>query len=130
MERQLERAAAVRGIQTVSSGRGTSSHHHNPAIIICGKETTEDTGLCYGINLVYSGNFSANIEVGQTDLPRANIGVGGDDFCFTLAKDEAFSTPEAVLTYSENGLAGLSHRYHNIYRNNLCLGKYKIASSR
>jgi alpha-galactosidase len=141
MECQFERVPLMRGVQSVSSGRGTSSHHHNPGIILCGKDANEDHGDCYGFNLVYSGNFSANVETDQAGQVRVNIGLDYEDFCFNLQPrtegrqdrgsplqgGESFTTPEAVMCYSGDGFAPLSHRFHRIYRHNLCRGPYKLA---
>jgi alpha-galactosidase len=125
-ERQLERIPVMRGIQTVSSRRGASSHQHNPGIILCGKNTTEDYGGCYGFNLVYSGSFSANIETDQTGLTRVNMGLDYDGFSWTLAQGETFTAPELVMCYSGEGFAVLSHRFHRMYRHNLCRGPYRL----
>ena len=76
MERQFERVPVMHGVMEVGSRRGASSHHNNPFVILCGKETTEDFGPCYGTALVYSGNFSIEVEkdqMGQTrEIGRAS----------------------------------------------------------
>jgi alpha-galactosidase len=128
MERQFERIPVMRGIQSVFSQRGTSSHQHNPGIILCAKDAAEDHGGCYGFNLVYSGNFSASIETDQTGQTRVNMGLDYDGFCWTLAEGQSFFTPEVVMSYSDDGLAALFHRFHRIYRHNLCRGPYKLAA--
>jgi alpha-galactosidase len=127
MERQVERIPAMHGIQRVSSRRGTSSHQHNPGIILCAKDAAEDHGACYGFNLVYSGSFSADIETDQIGQTRVNMGLDYDGFCWTLAEGESFATPELVMCYSDEGFAALSHRFHRIYRHNLCRGPYRLA---
>ena len=63
MERQAERVSLMNGIQTVASTRGASSHQHNPFVILCDPSATEDSGECYGMMLVYSGNHKTEIEV-------------------------------------------------------------------
>jgi alpha-galactosidase len=127
MECQFERVPIMHGIHTVSSGRGASSHQHNPGIILCSKDTTEDFGECYGFNLVYSGNFAANVEVDQIGQTRVNMGLYYNNFCFSLREGDSFSTPETVMCFSGEGLAALSHRFHRIYRHNLCRGPYKLS---
>jgi alpha-galactosidase len=127
MERQMERVPLMRGIQTVSSSRGASSHQHNPAVILCEKDASEDHGGCYGFNLVYSGSFAANIEQDQTGQTRLVMGINYEGFNFRLAGGESFTTPEVVMCYSGKGFAALSHCYHRIYRHNLCRGMWKLA---
>ncbi len=41
MERCPNRTPLRPGIQSVNSLRGTSSHHHNPFVILCGHEANE-----------------------------------------------------------------------------------------
>ncbi|MDR0720942.1 MAG: alpha-galactosidase, partial [Treponema sp.] len=126
MERQFERVPLMQGLHRVSSARGASSHQNNPGIIVCCKETTEDFGGCYGFNLVYSGNFSANVEVDQIGQTRVNMGLDYEGFCFSLREGDSFCTPETVMCFSDEGFTGLSRRYHRIYRHNLCRGPHKL----
>ena len=70
MERQAERVPLFHGVQTISSGRGMSSHQHNPFVILCDREATEDSGACYGVMLMYSGNHKTEIELDQFDGVR------------------------------------------------------------
>jgi alpha-galactosidase len=123
-ERELDRTKLTHNIQTISSSRGTSSHQHNPGIILADSNANEDNGDCYGLNLVYSGNFSANAERGQIDGIRVNIGATVQ---WTLRPKESFYAPEAVMSFSDKGLSKLSQNYHKFYRHNLCRGKYKLS---
>lgn len=125
MERQMERVPLFHGIQSVGSTRGASSHHHNPFVILCDKEATEDYGNCYGISLVYSGNFEAQIELDQLNQVRAVMGINSQKFAYTLQPGDEFITPEVVMVYSGEGLGAMSRKLHKAYQNHLCRGKYK-----
>ena len=57
MERNFCRVPVGYACTSIGSVRGTSSHHHNPGVILCRPETTETFGDCYGFCLVYSGNI-------------------------------------------------------------------------
>jgi alpha-galactosidase len=127
MEREFERIPVMHGVHTLGSSRGTSSHQQNPGFILAEPDATEDYGDCYGFNLVYSGNFGANIERGQIGQTRVNVGLGGDDFHWTLLSGESFATPEAVMSFSGQGLARLSHNFHKAVRHNVCRGEYKLS---
>lgn len=127
MERQAERTRVGHYVQTVRSRRGESSHQHNPFVILCDTGAGEDHGSCYGFMLVYSGNFRFDAEKDQFDSIRAVMGIDPENFNWKLGKDEAFDTPEVILSYSGCGLSKLSHNYHNIIRSNVCRGKYKNA---
>lgn len=125
MERKVQKAKLTRGTQTFGSRRGTSSHQSNPFLILADSQTTEDFGDCYGLCLVYSGSFKAEAELDHYDQTRIMIGLQDELFSYELKQGEEFFTPEVVLSFSDHGLAKLSQNYHDIFRYNLCRGKYK-----
>lgn len=118
-ERQVERQKIRHQITQISSGRGTSSHQQNPFVVLCDRTATEDYGGCYGMALMYSGNFLAEIELDQYDQLRVQMGINPKQFDFALAPDEILEGPEALLTYTRGGFTGLSHIYHDFFRSNL-----------
>ncbi|MDF2960066.1 MAG: alpha-galactosidase AgaN [Paenibacillus sp.] len=124
-ERYVEKRALVPGGQSVESRRGGSSHQQNPFIALLAKDTTEDCGDVYGFSLVYSGNFTASVEVDQFDTARVGMGINPFDFSWLLEPGEAFQAPEAVMVYSSAGLTGMSRTYHELYRTRLCRGKFR-----
>lgn len=124
MERLKERLPLHHGVQSVESKRGTSSHQHNPFVILCDKKTTERSGDCYGYALVYSGNYRCEIEVDQMNQTRLVIGIHPYHFSYRLNKGEVFETPEVVMAYSDRGFGRLSHIYHDAFRSNLIRSKY------
>lgn len=126
MERQMERVPLFHGIQSVGSTRGSSSHHHNPFIVLCDKDVTEEYGNCYGMSLVYSGNFEASIELDQLNQARVVMGINSQKFTWKLNPSNEFMTPEVVMVYSRDGLGSMSRKMHKACRNNLCRGKYKL----
>ena len=127
MERNFCRVPVGYACTSIGSVRGTSSHHHNPGVILCRLETTETFGDCYGFCLVYSGNFLFAAQKDQKNQTRVQMGIHPDWFRFTLEEGEAFDTPQVILSYSENGLTQLSQQYHHILREHMCRGKYKHA---
>ncbi len=124
-ERFINRRGIVHGNQNVESRVGVSSARHNPFIAICNKNTTENYGDAYGMNLVYSGNFTAGAEMNAFNCTRAYIGINPFGFEYILESGESFQTPETVLVYSPEGLGGMSRIYHRLYRSRLCRGKYR-----
>ena len=127
MERRPERLPLMHGTMEVGSRRGTSSHQHNPGVILCSPDATEEHGGCYGLSLIYSGNFSMEIEMDQMDSVRAVCGINPEFFEYRLEPGEAFDTPQLMMTYSGSGLGRMSANFHSIIRHNLCRGKYKFA---
>lgn len=128
MERQLERASLIHGIQESSSNRGASSHQQNPAIVLCSADCTEISGSCIGAMLMYSGSFKARVQLDQLDQVRMVMGINPEMFKWNLKAGESFCTPEAFLSYSSQGFEKLSHCFHKFIRNNVCRGKYKLES--
>lgn len=127
MERNLQRMPVAHGNLVIGSRRGTSSHQYNPAVILAEKDTTEDAGGCYGMVFVYSGNFQFEAEKEQFEQTRALMGLQEELFHYPLAQGETFTVPETILSYSDNGLATLSGRFHRCIREHICRGRYKNA---
>jgi alpha-galactosidase len=124
-ERNIVRRPVVPGNQLIESCRGASSHQHNPFFALLRKEATENAGEVYGFSFVYSGNFLAQVEVDQFHTTRASIGLNPFDFSWIVNPGDCFQTPEAVLVYSNQGLEGMSHTYHELYRTRLCRGVFR-----
>lgn len=124
-ERQMERNSLPHGITELRSTRGTSSHQHNPFVILADKDTTESTGECYSASFLYSGGFHAQAEVDQFNQTRLVIGIDDYDFSWKLKKGESFSTPEVCLTYSADGFSKLSQTLHQAIVSNLIRSCWK-----
>ena len=124
MERNLERTALGHGTIAFGSRRGTSSHQYNPAVILAEHGATEDSGACYGMLMVYSGNFLCEAEKDQYEQTRLLMGLNDELFSYPLAAGETFTVPEVILSYSANGLSELSQQYHKCIRDHVCRSKY------
>lgn len=124
-ERSHQRAALGHGIQSVGSTRGTSSHQYNPFMILSDRDTTEESGKCYGFSFLYSGDFLGQAEYDQYNQTRVLMGIHPENFTFCVKPKDRFYAPEVAMAYSGRGLGALSRIYHNAYRQNLCRGKWK-----
>lgn len=100
------------GTYIIDSTTGSSSNRHNPGIILAKKDVTEDHGTCIGLNLIYSGNHYEAVQVSNHDMLRIMNGINPHCFEWELCKDETFETPEAVLTYTDQGFNQLSKQFH------------------
>ena len=123
-ERNVERTVLGHGPIAFGSRRGTSSHQYNPAVILAEQGTTEEAGNCYGMLMVYSGNFFCEAERDQYNQTRLLMGLNDELFSYPLAAGDTFTVPEVILSYSQNGLSALSQQYHNCIRNHVCRSKY------
>ncbi|MED3563147.1 alpha-galactosidase [Bacillus xiapuensis] len=124
-ERHVKERKLEAGIQSISSLRGASSHHHNPFLALKRPNTTELFGEVYGFNFVYSSNFIMQAEVDHYDVTRVMAGIHPFGFKWGLNPGESFQTPEVVMVYSDQGLNGMSQAFHTLYREHLIPAKWK-----
>ena len=125
MERNFQRAAVGHGNYVIGSCRGTSSHQYNPLMILAEQSATENAGSCYGMSLMYSGNFKGEAEKDQYNQTRVLLGLQDEQFSYPLEPGESFTAPEVILTYSGEGMNRLSQNLHTCIRKHVCRGKYK-----
>lgn len=123
-ERHIEITPLRHGISKIESRRGSSSHMLNPFFALLRKDTTEDMGEVYGLNLVYSGSYEGTIEVDQRHTTRVQMGISSFDFAWPLDVKETFETPEVVMVYSNTGLNGMSQQFHSLYNDCLLKKQY------
>ena len=128
MERNMERMPVSHESTRIGSRRGTSSHQYNPGVILAGKNTNEDSGSCYGMLFVYSGNFLIEAEKDQYDQTRIQMGLTDELFAYPLEAGAEFTAPEVILSYTNKGLSRLSQQYHHCIMNHICQGKYVHAN--
>ncbi len=124
-ERNIEVHPLHSGSQSIYSLRGHSSHHYNPFLALKRKETTENSGECFGVSLVYSGNFLGEVDVNPYHTTRITMGIHPYTFSWPLNQDDSFQTPEAVLVYSANGLNQMSQAFHSLFAKRLARGKFR-----
>ncbi|MDO4621588.1 MAG: alpha-galactosidase [Eubacteriales bacterium] len=108
-----------------SSFTGSSSNRANPFVMLSRTGTTETAGLCYGMNLIYSGNHYESCEVNAFGKTRFVSGINPAGFSFLLAPEEAFEAPEAVMSCSDQGFRGLSLSMQHFVREHIVRGTWK-----
>ena len=104
---------------TNESRTGASSNQHNPGFFLWEADTTENAGIAYGFNLIYSGNHYAAAQLSQTGLTRVMQGINPSNFRKILAPGEIFETPEAVMCWSDAGLNGMSAAMHKFVNDHI-----------
>lgn len=124
-EREIKTRKLEQGIQSVGSLRGNSSHNHNPFIALKRQSADEFQGDVIGMSLVYSGNFLMQAEVDTYDVTRILMGIHPMGFQWHLEPGESFQTPEAIITFSEDGLNGMSQTFHKLFRTRLARGYWR-----
>ena len=108
-----------------SSYTGSSSSRANPFVMLSKADTNENSGCCYGFNLIYSGNHYEAVEVSGYGKTRFVSGINPQSFSVTLAPGEVFEAPEAVMTFSDEGFNGMSQNMHAFVREHIVRGEWK-----
>ncbi len=115
-ERSVERYPLHHGKTTVSSSRGATGHQSCPFAALVSENADEENGEVYAVSLIYSGNFEIGAEIGQFGGTRFYAGINKENFSWELNAGESFVSPQAVLTYSYNGLGQMSRNFHEVCR--------------
>lgn len=124
-EREMYRTQLKQGMKAVvENARGGSGHQINPFIMIAREGADEEKGEVYGLSLIYSGNHSSSAKVDQFGSLRVQQGINPNGFLWELEPRESFYTPQTVIAYSAQGFGGISHEYHDVYRNHLMRSKW------
>ncbi len=118
-ERFAERLPLGHGTHSLRSVRGATGHNMNNAFALVDPSTTETLGDAYGFALCYSGNFRAEIDTDSFGTVRVLTGINPETFSWPLAPGETFEAPQAFLTFSPEGLGGMSRRFHDFLRRHL-----------
>ena len=124
-ETHLQEREIVKGTYTIGSRVGFSSSKNNPGIILRKKDCNESYGQAWGFNLVYSGNHYTSVSSNEYGFVRIQGGISPERFCWDLDPKESFETPEAVMTYSYEGLNKLSQNFHSFVNDHIITSKWK-----
>ncbi len=124
-ETHVVERALVPGRQSSSSSRGVSSAQHNPFLALRRPTTDEAAGEALAFSLVYSGNFLAEAEVDAFGTTRVRLGIEPETFGWHLEPGASFTTPEAIVAWSDAGLGGLSETLHGLFRERLARGRWR-----
>jgi alpha-galactosidase len=101
------------------STTGFSSHRHNPGFLLSEPDATEDAGIVYGVNLIYSGNHYASAQRSLQGFTRVMQGISPANFAKKLESGKSFETPESVIAFSDKGFSGMSEKMHKFV--NCCI---------
>lgn len=104
---------------------GTSSNRNNPFIMLAKKDSGENHGLTYGMNLVYSADHYESVQVSAFYKTRFLSGIDYTDFSWELMPGDKFEAPEAVMTVSPHGYSGISVNMHDFVRKHIVRGKFR-----
>lgn len=115
----------VAGKHVNASYTGTSSNRANPFVMLSKASTSEDAGICYGFNLVYSGNHYEAVDINGYRKTRIVTGINPQSLCFIVDPGQCFECPEAVMTFSNQGFNGMSQHMHDFVKKCIVRGEWK-----
>ena len=124
-ERAVERLAPATLTRVISSTRGASGHEHNPFAALLAPDATEFAGECVGVALMYSGSFAIVVDENAWESTRLVAGLNPRDFEWRLEPGASFQAPEALVSYSAEGLNGMSQAFHDLIRRRVCRGLWR-----
>jgi alpha-galactosidase len=122
-EFRIDRSPVRPGVTAIGSRRGISSAEHPPHILLAEPNTGESHGRVHGMLLLWSGNHRQAVERDSQGVDRLQSGLA--DFSWQLEPGEEFSTPEALLITSGEGLGGFSRTCHRILRTRVVRGPWR-----
>lgn len=123
MEKTQTRVRAGKFVNSTMAG--CSSSRSNPFVMLSKDGTTEDYGVCYGLNLIYSGNHYEALEVCGQHKSRYVAGMNPQQFAYTLCEGEELESPEAVMTYADAGFNAMSQNMHHFVKEHIVRGVWK-----
>ena len=115
-EANVSDAEVVRGqyVQYLSCAGTRDAWESNPAMMVSfGKDVTEEIGKVLGVALEWSGTSCKRVRR-NWDGKRIDVFAGIDMTSgpYTLDPNVTFTTPKAILVWSENGRGEVSRQYH------------------
>ncbi len=124
MERTPERTPLGHGSIRIGSSRGASSHQMNPFLALLERGAGEDSGVCLGFELLYSGSWTLEAEVSQTGSVRVCGGINDLNFSWELGAGRSFITPQVAICYSARGLGEMSRSFADFFREHVLPEKF------
>ena len=112
-EAHIQEAPVGYGIHVNDSTVGASSNRHNPAFLLKKRGADEERGEVLGFNLLYSGNHYSAVEKTHQDTLRLMLGINPECFRWKLGAGERFVAPQAVMTFSQQGINGMAANFHD-----------------
>lgn len=111
------------GMKVIKNKDGTRNAHtsHGELMFSLDGKPQENTGNTLGVALCYGGNYKMRIDTQDDEYHHLFAGINEENSAYNLKNGEEFVTPELAITYSPEGMSGVSRNFHKWAR------EYKIA---
>lgn len=102
------------GEKVIRNNDGTRNSHtsHAEVMISLDGKARENSGQVIGAALCYGGNYELKVITDDSEYHRFLAGICPENSFYNLKKGETFTTPPLALTFSEEGLSGVSRNFH------------------
>lgn len=123
-ESQLVQEPITPGMMVISNRDGVRNSHtsHGEIMLSLDGKPNENFGATIGAALCYSGNYRIEINTHDHEYHEIFAGINPENSAYVLKKGEKFCTPAWAITYSVEGLSGVSRNFHSWGR------KYKLSN--
>jgi len=113
-EAQLCEEPLTAGQKVIVNNDGTRNSHtdHGEVMFSLDGKGQENQGAVIGAAICYSGNYRLRVVTDDTDYHYFFAGINEDNSEYHLKRGETFRTPALALSYSEQGLSGVSRNFH------------------
>ena len=108
-----------RELKVIKNKCGTNVDHltHSELMISLDGKPRENEGRVIGAALCYGGNYELRFDYQSPEYYCFFAGIDPDISNYTLQAKETFVTPELALSWSDEGLSGVSRHFQNWGRN-------------
>ena len=113
-ETQLVEEPILAGEKVIKNKDGARNSHtdHAEVMFSLDGKGRENCGDVIGAALCYSGNYQLKVETDDTEYHYFFAGINPDNSEYHLKKGETFTTPKVALSFSKQGLSGVSRNFH------------------
>ncbi|HWK07405.1 MAG TPA: alpha-galactosidase [Puia sp.] len=118
-EMQPEESRLTHGIKTLDTKLGTRADLYQPPVFMVSldRPAGEDEGTVLYGSMEWTGNFRIDLELDPLDNLKIIAGVNNYASPYTLAPNEAFTTPPFLYTLSDKGKGAASRKLQQWARN-------------
>lgn len=113
-EGQLAQEQLEPGMTVIKNKDGVRNSHtsHSEVMFSLDGKPQENKGRVIGAALCYTGNYKLRIDTDDSDYHQFYAGINEENSSYNLDKKEVFRTPALAITYSNEGLSGVSRNFH------------------
>lgn len=115
-EMQVKRELLTYGIKSIRSIKGVrTTHTENPSFMLSldASEFNENHGEVIAGALAWSGNYSIDFQIDETEMLSVVSGAGTPGADYELKPGKTFHTPDMVYTFSAEGAGKASRNLHS-----------------